>query len=85
METVGEGPDVVLVHGAFGWGRQTFAEQYVLAEHGYRLHVVDRRGYGASRARGGVGWPVDEATLIAAFVDSTKYTVSAIISRRKAS
>jgi pimeloyl-ACP methyl ester carboxylesterase len=65
VETVGEGPDVVLVHGAFGWGRQTFAEQYVLAEHGYRLHVVDRRGYGASRARGGVGWPVDVPDLVA--------------------
>jgi pimeloyl-ACP methyl ester carboxylesterase len=65
VETLGDGPDVVLVHGAFGWGRQTFAEQYALAEQACRLHVVDRRGYGASSAPDGVGWPVDVPDLVA--------------------
>lgn len=66
VETLGasDGDDVVLVHGAFSWGAETFAEQRVLAES-HRLHVVDRRGYGASPAPDGVGWPVDVPDLIA--------------------
>lgn len=65
VETVGEGDDVVLVHGALSWGRDTFSEQLVLADR-YRLHVVDRRGYGAAApaVAGEVGWPVDAPDLI---------------------
>lgn len=64
IDVVGVGPDVVLLHGALGWGVQTFAEQRVLAD-AYRLHIVDRRGYGASPHQGAVGWPVDVPDLIA--------------------
>lgn len=64
IEVVGDGDDVVLLHGALGWGAQTFAEQHPLAES-HRLHVVDRRGYGASPRRGEVGWPVDVPDLLA--------------------
>jgi len=52
------------VHGAFGWGAETFAAQRPLAAS-HRLHVVDRRGYGASPAPDGVGWPVDVPDLVA--------------------
>jgi pimeloyl-ACP methyl ester carboxylesterase len=64
VEVVGEGDPVVLLHGALGWGAQTFAAQYVLADS-YRLHVVDRRGYGGSPHQGEVGWPVDVPDLLA--------------------
>jgi pimeloyl-ACP methyl ester carboxylesterase len=64
IEAVGEGDPVVLLHGALGWGALTFAEQYVLADS-HRLHVVDRRGYGASPHQGQVGWPVDVPDLLA--------------------
>lgn len=64
IDVVGDGDPVVLLHGALGWGAQTFAEQYALADT-YRLHVVDRRGYGASPHQGAVGWPVDVPDLLA--------------------
>lgn len=64
IEVVGEGADVVLLHGALGWGARTFSEQYALADS-YRLHVVDRRGYGGSADTGQVGWPVDVPDLLA--------------------
>lgn len=67
VETLGAGgDDVVLVHGALSWGRDTFAEQIVLAAT-HRLHVVDRRGYGAAAPAvpGDVGWPVDVPDLVA--------------------
>ena len=64
VETLGAGDDVVLVHGAFGWGAHTFAEQRVLADD-HRLHILDRRGYGASVTDGPVGWPVDVVDLVA--------------------
>ena len=64
VEVLGEGDDVVLVHGAFGWGAETFAGQRPLASS-HRLHIVDRRGYGASPAPDGVGWPVDVPDLVA--------------------
>jgi pimeloyl-ACP methyl ester carboxylesterase len=41
----GDGPPVVLVHGAVGGGESTWAEQRPLAER-YGLVVVDRPGYG---------------------------------------
>jgi pimeloyl-ACP methyl ester carboxylesterase len=41
----GEGEPAVFVHGSFGWGEETFGEQRSLAD-GYRLLLVDRRGFG---------------------------------------
>ncbi|HET7900626.1 MAG TPA: alpha/beta hydrolase, partial [Candidatus Nanopelagicales bacterium] len=66
VETSGTGDDVVLVHGALSWGRDTFAGQLHLADR-VRLHVVDRRGYVAAGppVEGEVGWPVDVPDLIA--------------------
>lgn len=44
----GDGEPVVLVHGSMSTGRTTWQPQKPLAEHGYRLLVPDRRGYGQS-------------------------------------
>jgi pimeloyl-ACP methyl ester carboxylesterase len=65
VETLGQGDDVVLVHGALSWGRDTFAAQLPLADQ-RRLHVVDRRGYAAAGppVPGEVGWPVDVPDLL---------------------
>ncbi len=45
----GTGAPVVMVHGSFGWGEDTFGKQRPLSEH-YRLMLVDRRGFGKSRS-----------------------------------
>ena len=70
VETLGTGDDVVLVHGALSWGRDTFANQLHLADRA-RLHVVDRRGYAAAGppVEGEVGWPVDVPDLLALLED----------------
>ncbi len=70
VETLGSGDDVVLVHGALSWGRDTFPAQLHLADR-VRLHVVDRRGYVASGppVEGEVGWPVDVPDLVALLED----------------
>ncbi|MFN8147583.1 MAG: alpha/beta hydrolase [Candidatus Nanopelagicales bacterium] len=70
VEVLGAGEDVVLVHGALSWGRDTFAAQLHLADHA-RLHVVDRRGYVAAGppVEGEVGWPVDVPDLVALLED----------------
>lgn len=70
VESLGAGDDVVLVHGALSWGRDTFASQLHLADR-VRLHVVDRRGYGAAApaVEGEVGWPVDVPDLLTLLED----------------
>ena len=54
----GEGEPAVFVHGAFGWGEETWREQRPLAD-GYRLLLVDRRGFGASPPDGSVDFDRD--------------------------
>lgn len=44
----GDGERAVLVHGSMSTGRTTWQPQRPVAEHGYRLLVPDRRGYGQS-------------------------------------
>ena len=53
METWGTGTPVVLVHGSLATGREEWEAQQPLAEDGYRLLVLDRRGYGRSPAAEG--------------------------------
>lgn len=43
----GTGDPIVMVHGSFGWGVDTFSKQRPLSEQ-YRLLLVDRRGFGKS-------------------------------------
>jgi pimeloyl-ACP methyl ester carboxylesterase len=45
VESLGDGPRVVLVHGSVVGGQATWAEQKPLAEH-FTLEIVDRPGYG---------------------------------------
>jgi pimeloyl-ACP methyl ester carboxylesterase len=54
----GAGEPVVLVHGSFGWGTETWREQKPLADS-YRLLLVDRRGFGESPANGRVDFDRD--------------------------
>jgi pimeloyl-ACP methyl ester carboxylesterase len=43
----GKGKSVVMVHGSFGWGEDTFGKQRPLSDR-YKLLLVDRRGFGKS-------------------------------------
>jgi pimeloyl-ACP methyl ester carboxylesterase len=54
----GEGEPALFVHGSFGWGEETWAEQRPLADD-YRLLLIDRRGFGASPADGRVDFERD--------------------------
>lgn len=54
----GEGEPAVFVHGSFGWGEETWAEQRPLADS-YRLLLVDRRGFGGSPPDGPVDFDRD--------------------------
>jgi pimeloyl-ACP methyl ester carboxylesterase len=49
----GSGPAVILVHGSLATGRDEWEHQLPLADEGFRLLVVDRRGYGRSPAADG--------------------------------
>lgn len=53
IETWGEGTRVVLVHGSLATGNDEWQAQRPLAEQGYQLIVIDRRGYGRSPASRG--------------------------------
>ena len=53
MDTWGAGTPVVLVHGSLAIGADEWEAQRPLADEGFRLLVVDRRGYGRSPAARG--------------------------------
>ncbi len=53
IETWGTGTPVVLVHGSLATGQEEWEAQQPLAKEGYRLIVLDRRGYGRSPAAEG--------------------------------
>jgi pimeloyl-ACP methyl ester carboxylesterase len=53
FETWGTGTPVVLVHGTLALGADEWQAQRPLAEEGFRLLVLDRRGYGRSPAAAG--------------------------------
>jgi pimeloyl-ACP methyl ester carboxylesterase len=48
VERWGDGPPVVLVHGSLASGADEWSEQRPLADDGYQLVVLDRRGNGSS-------------------------------------
>jgi len=53
VESWGTGTPVVLVHGSLATGAEEWQAQRPLADEGFRLLVLDRRGYGHSpRAKG---------------------------------
>jgi pimeloyl-ACP methyl ester carboxylesterase len=53
VDSRGSGPPVVLAHGSLATGDDEWERQQPLAEEGFRLLVVDRRGYGQSPAATG--------------------------------
>jgi pimeloyl-ACP methyl ester carboxylesterase len=58
----GDGEPAVFVHGSFGWGTETWRGQRPLAD-AYKLLLVDRRGFGSSRANGRVDFERDAADV----------------------
>ena len=48
-EVHGDGPAVVLLHGAFAGASSWAAQAPVLARAGYRVHVPERRGHAHTR------------------------------------
>jgi pimeloyl-ACP methyl ester carboxylesterase len=63
VETWGDGTPVVLVHGSLATGAEEWECQRPLAEEGFRLLVVDRRGYGHSPAPAGENYQIDADDL----------------------
>jgi pimeloyl-ACP methyl ester carboxylesterase len=53
VESWGAGTPVVLVHGSLATGSDEWQAQRPLADEGFQLRVVDRRGYGQSPASDG--------------------------------
>jgi pimeloyl-ACP methyl ester carboxylesterase len=59
VDSWGNGTPVVLVHGSLATGAEEWVAQQPLAEQGFRLLVLDRRGYGRSPAAVGEDFLVD--------------------------
>jgi pimeloyl-ACP methyl ester carboxylesterase len=63
VEAWGEGVPVVLVHGSLAIGSDEWQAQRPLADQGFRLLVLDRRGYGRSPAAEGEDFLRDAADV----------------------
>lgn len=63
FESWGAGTNVVLVHGSLATGLEEWQEQRPLAHEGFRLLVLDRRGYGGSPATDGEDFLRDAADI----------------------
>ena len=63
VETWGAGAPVLLVHGSLATGAEEWDAQRPLATAGYRLLVLDRRGYGGSPAAPGEDFLVDASDI----------------------
>jgi pimeloyl-ACP methyl ester carboxylesterase len=63
----GAGVPALFVHGSMGWGLDTFPEQRVLADAGFRIRLVDRRGFGASPTTDRVDFDRDAEDLVDLF------------------
>jgi pimeloyl-ACP methyl ester carboxylesterase len=59
VDSWGAGTPVVLVHGSLATGAEEWVSQQPLAQEGFRLLVLDRRGYGRSPAADGEDFLVD--------------------------
>lgn len=74
VDAEGNGENVVLVHGSLATGREEWEAQQPLAEEGFRLLVVDRRGYGNSPTAEGEDF-LRDAQDIAALMDGGVHLV----------
>lgn len=64
VETWGTGTPVVLVHGSLATGAEEWEAQRPLADEGFQLVVMDRRGYGRSPAAEGEDYRADADDLL---------------------
>lgn len=64
IDSWGEGTPVVLVHGSLATGAEEWVAQKPLAEEGFRLLVLDRRGYGRSPAAAGEDFLADAEDIV---------------------
>src|SRR3954452_2357440 len=74
VESGGAGTPVVLVHGSLALGVEEWDAQRPLADEGFRLLVLDRRGYGQSPAAEGEDF-VRDGDDIAALMDGGAHLV----------
>jgi pimeloyl-ACP methyl ester carboxylesterase len=74
VDAHGSGEDVVLAHGSLATGSEEWEAQEPLAEEGFRLLVVDRRGYGRSPAAEGEDF-LRDAEDIAVLMDGGAHLV----------
>jgi pimeloyl-ACP methyl ester carboxylesterase len=74
VDARGRGTPVILVHGSLATGSEEWEAQEPLAEEGFRLLVVDRRGYGRSPAADGEDF-LRDAEDIAALMDGGAHLV----------
>lgn len=65
VERWGDGTPVVLVHGSLATGAPEWEAQRPLADQGFQLLVLDRRGYGLSPAAHGEDFRADGADIAA--------------------
>lgn len=74
-EVIGRGDPVVLVHGSLAIGAEAWPAQRPLADEGFRLVVVDRRGYGLSPDAEGEDF-VRDAEDIVTLLDEGSHVVA---------
>jgi pimeloyl-ACP methyl ester carboxylesterase len=74
-EIIGDGERVVLIHGSLTTGAEAWPAQLPLTEEGYRLVIVDRRGYGNSPAAEGEDF-VGDADDIVGVLDGASHVVA---------
>ena len=74
VDAHGSGEHVVLAHGSLATGSEEWESQQPLAEEGFRLLVVDRRGYGRSPAAEGEDF-LRDAQDIAGLMDGGAHLV----------
>lgn len=74
VESWGDGAAVILVHGALATGADEWQAQRPLADEGYRLLVLDRRGYGRSPVAEGEDF-LRDADDIASLMDGGAHLV----------
>jgi pimeloyl-ACP methyl ester carboxylesterase len=64
IDEFGGGVPALFVHGSMGWGLDTFPDQRILSDAGYRIRLVDRRGFGASPITDQVDFERDADDLV---------------------
>lgn len=74
VDAQGSGTPVVLVHGSLATGEEEWEAQHPLAEQGFRLLIIDRRGYGDSPPAEGEDF-LRDADDIAALMDEGAHLV----------